>query len=49
MPRRALAEKRPLLLASIAVALAFYALRWGPWPELYLIPLKGSAVGLLAL
>jgi uncharacterized membrane protein YhhN len=49
MPRRALAERRPLLLASIAVALAFYSLHWGPWPELYLIPLKGSAVGLLAL
>lgn len=48
MPRRALAEKRPLLLASIAAALAFYYLRWGPWPELYLIPLKGAAVGLLA-
>ncbi len=49
MPRRALAERRPLLLASIAAALAFYYLRWGPWPELYLIPLKGAAVGLLAL
>ena len=49
MSRRALAEKRPLLLASIAAALAFYYLRWGPWPELYLIPLKGSAVGLLAV
>ena len=49
MPRRALAEKRPLLLASIAAALAFYYLRWGPWPELYLIPLKGAAVGLLAV
>ncbi len=48
MPRRALAEKRPLLLASIAAALAFYYLRWGPWPELYLIPLKGAAVALLA-
>lgn len=48
MSRRALAEKRPLLLASIAAALAFYYLRWGPWPELYLIPLKGAAVGLLA-
>jgi uncharacterized membrane protein YhhN len=48
MPRRALAEKRPLLLASIVAALAFYYLRWGPWPELYLIPLKGAAVGLLA-
>ena len=49
MPRRALAEKRPLLLASITAALAFYYLRWGPWPELYLIPIKGAAVGLLAL
>ena len=49
MSRRALAEKRPLLLASIVVALAFYYLRWQPWPELYLIPLKGAAVGLLAI
>jgi hypothetical protein len=49
MPRRALAEKRPLLLASIAAALAFYYLRWGPWPELYLIPLKGAATALLAV
>ena len=49
MPRRALAEKRPLLLASIAAALAFYYLRWGPLPELYLIPVKGAAVGLLAV
>jgi hypothetical protein len=49
MPRRALAEKRPLLLSSIAAALAFYYLRWGPWPELYLIPLKGAAVVLLAV
>ena len=49
MSRRALAEKRPLLLASIAAALAFYYLRWGAFPELYLIPLKGAAVGLLAI
>ena len=49
MPKRALAEKRPLLLASVAAALAFYYLRWGPMPELYLIPLKGAAVGLLAV
>jgi len=48
MPRRALAEKWPFLLASIAAALAFYYLRWGPLPELYLIPVKGAAVGLLA-
>ncbi|HWK67891.1 MAG TPA: lysoplasmalogenase family protein [Rhizobiaceae bacterium] len=49
MSRRALAEKRPLLLASIAAALAFYYLRWGPFPELYLIPIKGAAAGLLAV
>ena len=49
MSRRALAEKRPLMLASIAAALAFYYLRWGAFPELYLIPLKGAAVGLLAV
>lgn len=49
MSRRALAEKRPLVFASIAAALAFYYLRAGPWPEAYLIPLKGAAVALLAL
>ncbi|RKF23521.1 lysoplasmalogenase [Altericroceibacterium spongiae] len=49
MPKRALYEKRPWLLASIAVALAFYYLRAGPMPELYLLPLKGAAVGLLAI
>ncbi len=49
MSRRALAEKRPLVLASIAAALAFYYLRWQPWPELYMIPVKGAAVGLLAV
>ena len=49
MSRRALAEKRPLILASIAAALAFYYLRAGPWPEAWLIPLKGSAVALLAV
>jgi uncharacterized membrane protein YhhN len=49
MARRALAEKRPLIFASIAAALAFYYLRWQPWPELYMIPVKGAAVGLLAV
>ena len=49
MARRALAEKRPLIFASIAAALAFYYLRVSPVPELYLIPLKGSAVALLAI
>jgi len=49
MSRRALAEKRPLLAASFAAALAFYYLRWTAFPELYIIPLKGTAIGLLAL
>ncbi len=50
MPKRALSEKRPILLASLAASLAFFALRQSPVvPELYLIPLKGAAVGLLAL
>ncbi|MEO6388960.1 MAG: lysoplasmalogenase family protein [Croceibacterium sp.] len=48
MPKRALAEKRPLLLASVVAALAFYYLRWVPWPGLYLIPLKGAAIAFLA-
>ena len=49
MPRRALSQKRPLLLASILAALAFYYLRAAPLPELYLIPLKGAAMALLAV
>jgi hypothetical protein len=53
MPRRtvgrALAEKRPYLLASIAAALGFYIVRWGAFPELYLIPVKGASVALLAV
>lgn len=48
MPRRALSEKRPFLLASIAAALAWFYLRDAPLPELYLLPVKGAAVGLLA-
>lgn len=49
MPRQALAERRLFLLLSITAALAFYYLRVGSLPELYLIPLKGAAVALLAL
>ena len=50
MPRRALAEKRPLLLASMAAALAYFVLRQSPLvPEMWLIPLKGAGVALLAL
>lgn len=50
MTRRALMDKRPILLASMAAALAFYVLRQSPVvPEMWLIPLKGAAVGLLAV
>ena len=50
MAKRALIDKRPILLASMAVALAYYVLRQSPMvPEMWLIPLKGGAVGLLAL
>jgi len=49
MSRRALAEKRPLLLLSVAAALAFYYLRFAPFPGLFVVLIKGSAVGLLAL
>ena len=45
----ALSEKRPILLASMAAAIAFFFLYQTQLPELYLIPLKGAAVGLLAL
>jgi uncharacterized membrane protein YhhN len=49
MPRRALIEKRPWLVASIGAAAAYYALRLSTVPELYLIPVKGAACALLAL
>jgi uncharacterized membrane protein YhhN len=49
MPKRALIEKRPLLLASIAAAVLFCALRLTAIPELWLIALPGAATGLLAL
>jgi hypothetical protein len=49
MSRRALVEQRPFLLLSVAAALAFYYLRAGTLPEAYLIPIKGAAVGLLAV
>jgi uncharacterized membrane protein YhhN len=49
MPRRALIEKRPWLVASIVAAVAYYALRISTVPELYLIPLKGAAGAMLAV
>ncbi|OCC24507.1 hypothetical protein MB02_03180 [Croceicoccus estronivorus] len=49
MPKRALYEKRPYLLASIAAAVAYYLLRDGPTPGLYLSFVKGTAVAMLAI
>jgi len=49
MPKRALIEKRPWLVASLAAAIAYYALRLSTVPELWLIPLKGAGCALLAL
>jgi uncharacterized membrane protein YhhN len=50
MAKRALIDKRPILLASMAAALAYYVLRQSPVvPEMWLIPLKGAGAGLLAL
>lgn len=49
MPRRALIDKRPFLLLSFAAALAFYYLRFTPFPEGYLMLVKGAAASMLAL
>ena len=49
MPKRALIDQRPWLLASIIAAIAFYFLRDNPIGGLYLILLKGAGVGLLAV
>ena len=48
MSRHALYEKRPLLLASIAAAAAYFYLRDAEIPEIFSVALKGAAVGLLA-
>jgi hypothetical protein len=49
MANRALIEKRPWLLASLAAAIAFCALRLTRVPELWLLPLPGLATACLAL
>ena len=48
MPKRALIEHRPWLLASVVAAIAYYFVRDNQIGELYLILLKGAGVGLLA-
>lgn len=47
MPKRALLEKRPWLLASLAAAILYYVLRDGTTPEAYLLVVKGGALALL--
>ena len=49
MPKRALIEKSPWLLASLAAAIGFCVLRLTPVPGLWSIPLPGAATGFLAL
>ena len=48
MPKRALMEKRPLLLASIAAAIAYYFLLDSQVPGVGLMALKGGGAGFLA-
>jgi uncharacterized membrane protein YhhN len=49
MPKRALVEKRPWLLASLVFGIGYMAIHGGRLPELYQIAWKGAAVGLLAI
>ena len=49
MPHRALIEKRPWLLASLAAGIGFWLLKDTGLPGLYQIALKGAGVALLAI
>lgn len=49
MPQRALTEKRPWLLASLASAIGYFLLMGGPYPEVWLMLLKGAGVAFLAV
>ncbi len=49
MPHRALLEKRPWLLASLAAAISFYFVKDSQLPGLYQMAWKGAGVALLAL
>lgn len=49
MPKRALVEHRPWLLAAAMAAISFYFLRDNPIGGLWLILLKGSCVAFLAV
>ena len=49
MPRRALIERRPWLLASLAAGISYYFVQGSAVPGLWLIAWKGAGVGLLAV
>ena len=49
MPARALIDRRPWLLASLAASVSYFFFRDNPVPGLYLIAWKGAAVSLLAV
>lgn len=49
MPKRALVQKRPWLLASLIAGAAYFFLRHGHLPGVYEILLKGAGVALLAV
>lgn len=49
MPKRALIEHRPWLLASLVAGISFYFVRDGHLPGLYQMAWKGAGVALLAV
>lgn len=49
MPKRALIEKRPWLLASLVAGITYYFVRQGSMPDLFEWLLKGAGVALLAV
>lgn len=49
MPKRALVERRPWLLGSLAAAIAYAALQDEAVGGLYLIGMKGGAIAMLAI
>lgn len=48
MPKRAFAEKRPWLVASLLAGISYFFVRHGDIPGLYLMAWKGAGVALLA-
>lgn len=49
MPKRALVDKRPWLLASLLAGISYYFIRHGTVPDIYEWAWKGAGVALLAV